>query len=235
MSGIMLRHDLCTFNNDIQGTAGVVLAGLYGALRITGQRMRDQRVVFAGAGASAQGISELVTAFMEDGLGREEAVGRLWTTDSRGLVIRDRPNLEDSGASHVGAGVPAHALRAVGFVAERAGSKARQRSPGWQPRRHNGSRGAMPDPVNAHVGAPTRRSGAAPGTPGGEPLPRPRVPPRRRGAALAEAAGDRDPGCGGPARTGGAARYRREPCPIDPRPVLDGPAREPELARAESG
>src|SRR4030042_2000433 len=60
------RDQLCTFNDDIQGTAGVVLVGLYGALRITGQRMRDQRVVFAGAGASAQGISELlVAALME--------------------------------------------------------------------------------------------------------------------------------------------------------------------------
>jgi len=89
------RDQLCTFNDDIQGTAGVVLAGVYGALRITGQKMRDQRVVFAGAGASAQGISELlVAAFLEDGLSREEAIRRIWTTDSRGLVTRDRPNLE---------------------------------------------------------------------------------------------------------------------------------------------
>jgi len=89
------RDQLCTFNDDIQGTAGVVLVGLYGALRITGQRMRDQRVVFAGAGASAQGISELlVAALMEDGLSLEEAQRRIWTTDSRGLVTRDRPKLE---------------------------------------------------------------------------------------------------------------------------------------------
>jgi malate dehydrogenase (oxaloacetate-decarboxylating) len=89
------RDELCTFNDDIQGTAGVVVAGLYGALRITGERMRDQRVVFAGAGASAQGISELlVAALMEDGLDREEAVRRIWTTDSQGLVGRDRPGLE---------------------------------------------------------------------------------------------------------------------------------------------
>jgi len=95
------RDQLCTFNDDIQGTAGVVLAGLYGALRITGQKMRDQRVVFAGAGASAQGISELlVAAFMEDGLGREEAIRRIWTSDSRGLVTRDRPNLEQFKATY---------------------------------------------------------------------------------------------------------------------------------------
>ena len=95
------RNDLCTFNDDIQGTAGVVLAGLYSALRITGQAMRDQRVVFAGAGASAQGISDLlVAAFMEDGLSREEAVRRIWTTDSRGLVTRDRPQLEEFKATY---------------------------------------------------------------------------------------------------------------------------------------
>jgi malic enzyme len=95
------RDQLCTFNDDIQGTAGVVLAGVYGALRITGQRMRDQRVVFAGAGASAQGISELlVAAFLEDGLSREEAIRRIWTTDSRGLVTRDRPNLEQYKATY---------------------------------------------------------------------------------------------------------------------------------------
>jgi len=95
------RDQLCTFNDDIQGTAGVVLAGLYSALRITGQGMRDQRVVFAGAGASAQGISELlVAAFMEDGLSRDEANRRIWTSDSRGLVTRDRPNLEQFKATY---------------------------------------------------------------------------------------------------------------------------------------
>ena len=69
------RDRLCTFNDDIQGTAAVVVAGVYGALRITGQTMRDQRVVFAGAGASAQGIADLfVAALIDDGLSREEAV-----------------------------------------------------------------------------------------------------------------------------------------------------------------
>ena len=95
------RDRLCTFNDDIQGTAAVTLAGLYGALRITGRRMRDQRVVFAGAGASAQGISDLlVAAFMEDGLTREEAIRRIWTTDSRGLVTGDRPRLESFKATY---------------------------------------------------------------------------------------------------------------------------------------
>jgi len=71
------------------------VAGLFSALRITGQRIRDQRVVFAGAGASAQGISELlVAAFVEDGLSREQAQQRIWTTDRHGLVFLGRPGLE---------------------------------------------------------------------------------------------------------------------------------------------
>ncbi len=90
------RDKLCTFNDDIQGTASVVVAGLYGALRITGQAMRDQRILIAGAGASAQGVSDLiVTALMEAGLSREQAIRRIWTTDSKGLVTRDRPALDD--------------------------------------------------------------------------------------------------------------------------------------------
>ena len=102
------RDQLCTFNDDIQGTAAVVLSGLLSALRITGRAMRDQRVVFAGAGASAQGISDLlVTAFMEDGLSREEAVRRIWTTDSRGLVAQDRSGLEAFKATYAR---PAHEL-----------------------------------------------------------------------------------------------------------------------------
>jgi malic enzyme len=90
------RDKLCSFNDDIQGTAGVVVAGLFSALRITKKRMRDQQIVFAGAGASAQGISNLiVSAMMEDGLTREEAIKRIWTTDSAGLVTNARTNLED--------------------------------------------------------------------------------------------------------------------------------------------
>ena len=95
------RDKLCTFNDDIQGTAGVVLSGLYCALRITKKPMRDQRVVFAGAGASAQGISDLlVSAMVEDGLSRAEAVKRIWTADSQGLVTKARTNLEDFKATY---------------------------------------------------------------------------------------------------------------------------------------
>jgi malic enzyme len=90
------RNRLCTFNDDIQGTAAVVLAGVYAALRVTGKTMRDQRVLLAGAGASAQGIGELIAAAMHEvGLSREQARARIAMVDSKGLVVRDRAKLED--------------------------------------------------------------------------------------------------------------------------------------------
>jgi malic enzyme len=95
------RDRLCTFNDDIQGTAAVVTAGVYGALRITGQAMRDQRVVLGGAGASAQGIANLlVSALCDAGLSSEEARRRICTVDSKGLVTTARPEMEDFKATY---------------------------------------------------------------------------------------------------------------------------------------
>ena len=95
------RDRLCTFNDDIQGTAAVVAAGVYAALRITGQAMRDQRVVLGGAGASAQGIANLfVSALRDAGLSDEEARRRICTVDSRGLVTQARTEMEDFKAAY---------------------------------------------------------------------------------------------------------------------------------------
>ena len=95
------RDRLCTFNDDIQGTAATVVAGVYAALRLTRQSMLDQRIVIAGAGASAQGIAALFVAAMRDeGLSLDEARARIATVDSRGLVTRDRPNMEEFKAAY---------------------------------------------------------------------------------------------------------------------------------------
>jgi malic enzyme len=95
------RDRFCTFNDDIQGTAGVVVAGIYSGLRITGQRMKDQRILFAGAGASAQGISDLiVSAMIEEGMTAEAARRAIWTVDSRGLVTKARTDLEEFKATY---------------------------------------------------------------------------------------------------------------------------------------
>ncbi len=88
------RTQLPSFNDDIQGTAAVTLAGIYGSLRITGTPLREQKFVFLGAGEAGIGIGELfVTAMIDDGLSEEEARLRCWFVDSRGLVVKSRTDL----------------------------------------------------------------------------------------------------------------------------------------------
>ena len=90
------RDTVCCFNDDIQGTAAVALAGLFGALRITGTPLAAQRFLFLGAGSAAIGVAELlVTAMMGEGLSREDARSRIALFDRQGLITTDRGAMHD--------------------------------------------------------------------------------------------------------------------------------------------
>ena len=82
----------CTFNDDIQGTAAVVLAAAVGAVRATGTRMRDQTVVIHGAGTAGVGIADALRQVMiDEGLSPDEATARFYALGSKGLLTSDYP------------------------------------------------------------------------------------------------------------------------------------------------
>ena len=83
---------LC-FNDDIQGTASVALAGLYASTRISKIPFSELRILFLGAGSAATGIADLIRyALQKEGLSGEQVYQRLWFVDREGLLVKDRLN-----------------------------------------------------------------------------------------------------------------------------------------------
>jgi len=90
------RDKVCTYNDDIQGTAGVALAGILAALRITRTKLTDQRLLFLGGGSAGTGIAELVSqAMAREGMDIVEARQRNVLFDVNGLIVASRTDLAD--------------------------------------------------------------------------------------------------------------------------------------------
>ena len=90
------RDKICTFNDDIQGTASVTLAGLFSTTRITKMALKDMKILFHGAGEAAIGIADLiVTAMAAEGVKKEDAMKKCWFVDSKALVESTRKDLQD--------------------------------------------------------------------------------------------------------------------------------------------
>ena len=91
------RERLCTFNDDIQGTAAVTTGALFAAVNATGIPLREQRIAMFGSGSAGVGINDLLIAAMkEQGLSESEARSRIYAFNRRGLIVEGDPNLRSS-------------------------------------------------------------------------------------------------------------------------------------------
>jgi len=105
------RNRVLCFNDDIQGTAAVALAGVYASARITKLPFAKTRIMFLGAGSAATGIADLmVAAYRQEGMSKEEAVEHLWFVDVNGLVVSGRKDLMEHNLPY------AHDARQESFV-----------------------------------------------------------------------------------------------------------------------
>lgn len=84
------RDEICSFNDDIQGTASVVVAAILSAIRSSGTKICEQQIVINGAGSAGIGIAnQLVNVMMTEGISEKEARSKFWGLSSRGLLVED--------------------------------------------------------------------------------------------------------------------------------------------------
>ena len=108
------RNRVLCFNDDIQGTAAVALAGVYASTRVTQIKFRDLRIMFLGAGSAATGIADLmVAAFMDEGMTPRRSPQHLWFVDVNGLVVKGRKDLMEHNIPY------AHEHEQLNFVGSR--------------------------------------------------------------------------------------------------------------------
>jgi malate dehydrogenase (oxaloacetate-decarboxylating)(NADP+) len=108
------RDKVCCFNDDIQGTGSVTVAGLETAMRITGESLKDQRVLFLGAGSAGIGIADMIASAMKlEGLSEEQARGRIWLFDVNGLLENTRKDLIPEQKVYAHKQAPTHDLAAA--------------------------------------------------------------------------------------------------------------------------
>ena len=108
------KDKICCYNDDIQGTAGVALAGLVGAMNISGEKLGEQRVLMFGAGSAGIGIANMIVSGMQaQGLSYKDAVLRINMFDVNGLLTKGRTDLSEDQAVYAVNGKPTKDLAAA--------------------------------------------------------------------------------------------------------------------------
>ena len=113
------RNKVSCYNDDIQGTAGVTLAGLINALKISGGELKDQRILFLGSGSAAIGLADLiVSALGQQGIAPEKARQQIRMFDTQGLIVAGRPGLSAAKLPYAYKGAPSKPFNHLDLATE---------------------------------------------------------------------------------------------------------------------